>query len=108
MISTRYKSKRGGSSIALTHYFDPFTLSVPPSLSLTISDSQSPISVHHSLGSYQSQSKVPINLNRKFLSESKTTQESINNNLALVMKSGKYTLGYKTVLKSLRSSKGIA
>ena len=37
----------------------------------------------------------------------KKTHESINNRLALVMKSGKYTLGYKTVLKSLRSSKGV-
>ncbi|XP_016690799.2 60S ribosomal protein L30-like [Gossypium hirsutum] len=36
----------------------------------------------------------------------KKTHESINNRLALVMKSGKYTLGYKTILKSLRSSKG--
>lgn len=36
----------------------------------------------------------------------KKTHESINNRLALVMKSGKYTLGYKTVLKSLRNSKG--
>nr|ACG46009.1 60S ribosomal protein L30 [Zea mays] len=32
--------------------------------------------------------------------------ESINNKLQLVMKSGKYTLGYKTVLKTLRNSKG--
>ncbi|KAK8263378.1 hypothetical protein V6Z12_D12G039000 [Gossypium hirsutum] len=39
--------------------------------------------------------------------KTKKTHESINNRLALVMKSGKYTLGYKTVLKSLRSSKGI-
>ncbi|PPD78624.1 hypothetical protein GOBAR_DD24452 [Gossypium barbadense] len=38
--------------------------------------------------------------------QNKKTHESINNRLALVMKSGKYTLGYKTVLKSLRSSKG--
>nr|KJB44260.1 hypothetical protein B456_007G242900 [Gossypium raimondii] len=38
--------------------------------------------------------------------KTKKTHESINNRLALVMKSGKYTLGYKTVLKSLRSSKG--
>lgn len=38
----------------------------------------------------------------------KKTHESINNRLALVMKSGKYTLGYKTVLKSLRNSKGIS
>ena len=27
--------------------------------------------------------------------------------MQLVMKSGKYTLGYKTVLKTLRSSKGM-
>ncbi|KAG8377342.1 hypothetical protein BUALT_Bualt08G0023200 [Buddleja alternifolia] len=38
--------------------------------------------------------------------KTKKTHESINNRLALVMKSGKYTLGYKTVLKTLRSSKG--
>ncbi|KAK2375272.1 signal peptide peptidase [Trifolium repens] len=37
--------------------------------------------------------------------KTKKTHESINNRLILVMKSGKYTLGYKTVLKSLRSSK---
>ncbi|KAK4785222.1 hypothetical protein SAY86_001911 [Trapa natans] len=36
----------------------------------------------------------------------KKTHESISNRLALVMKSGKYTLAYKTVLGSLRSSKG--
>ncbi|XP_039064378.1 60S ribosomal protein L30-like isoform X3 [Hibiscus syriacus] len=38
--------------------------------------------------------------------KTKKTHESINNRLALVMESGKYTLGYKTVLKSLRTSKG--
>ncbi|VFQ70042.1 unnamed protein product [Cuscuta campestris] len=37
--------------------------------------------------------------------KTKKTHESINNRLALVMKSGKFTLGYKTVLKSLRNSK---
>ena len=31
--------------------------------------------------------------------------ESINSRLALVMKSGKYTLGYKTTLKTLRQGK---
>jgi len=36
----------------------------------------------------------------------KKSQESINSRLALVMKSGKYTLGYKTCLKCLRSGKG--
>jgi hypothetical protein len=36
----------------------------------------------------------------------KRAQESINSRLALVMKSGKYTLGYKTTLKTLRSGKG--
>ncbi|CAN6337240.1 unnamed protein product, partial [Urochloa humidicola] len=38
--------------------------------------------------------------------KSKKSAESINNKLQLVMKSGKYTLGYKTVLKTLRNSKG--
>ena len=37
--------------------------------------------------------------------KTKKTHESINNRLALVMKSGKFTLGYKTVLKTLRTSK---
>jgi len=32
--------------------------------------------------------------------------ESINSRLALVMKSGKYTLGSKTSIKCLRSGKG--
>ncbi|KAJ1541770.1 60S ribosomal protein L30 [Nowakowskiella sp. JEL0078] len=35
----------------------------------------------------------------------KNTQESINSRLALVMKSGKYTLGYKSTLKTLRQGK---
>ncbi|KAL5720013.1 60S ribosomal protein L30 [Ranunculus cassubicifolius] len=38
--------------------------------------------------------------------KTKKTRESINNRLALIMKSGKYTLGYKTVLDSLKNSKG--
>lgn len=37
--------------------------------------------------------------------KTKKAQESINSRLALVMKSGKYTLGYKTTLKTLRSGK---
>merc|ERR1712151_70747 len=37
--------------------------------------------------------------------KSKKGQDNINSRLALVMKSGKYTWGYKTVLKSLRSGK---
>mmetsp|Transcript_8948 Transcript_8948/g.10365 ORF Transcript_8948/g.10365 Transcript_8948/m.10365 type:complete len:111 (-) Transcript_8948:93-425(-) len=37
--------------------------------------------------------------------KSKKNAENINSRLALVMKSGKYTLGFKTVLKSLRSGK---
>ncbi|KAK9233553.1 hypothetical protein WN943_023803 [Citrus x changshan-huyou] len=32
----------------------------------------------------------------------KKTHESINNRLALVMKSGKYTLGYKAAIRSPR------
>ncbi|CAN6583983.1 unnamed protein product [Malus baccata var. baccata] len=38
--------------------------------------------------------------------KTKKAHESINTRLALVMKSGKYTLGYKTVIDSLRNSKG--
>ncbi|KAG6505136.1 60S ribosomal protein L30-like [Zingiber officinale] len=37
--------------------------------------------------------------------KSKKNAENINSRLALVMKSGKYTLGYKTVLRTLRISK---
>src|ERR1700730_16414959 len=33
--------------------------------------------------------------------------ENINSRLALVMKSGKYTLGYKSTLKTLRQGKAI-
>lgn len=35
----------------------------------------------------------------------KKALESINSRLALVMKSGKYTLGYKSTLKTLRQGK---
>ena len=35
----------------------------------------------------------------------KKTTESINSRLALVMKSGKYTLGYRSTLKTLRQGK---
>ncbi|WPT12147.1 60S ribosomal protein L30 [Picochlorum sp. SENEW3] len=38
--------------------------------------------------------------------KTKKSQDNINSRLALVMKSGKYTLGYKTTLKTLRSGKG--
>ncbi|MCO5569626.1 hypothetical protein L7F22_061237 [Adiantum nelumboides] len=38
--------------------------------------------------------------------KTKKTQESINNRLVLAMKRGKYTLGYKMTLKSLRNGKG--
>ncbi|KAM0800697.1 50S ribosomal protein L30e-like protein [Usnea florida] len=37
--------------------------------------------------------------------KSKKTAESINSRLALVMKSGKVTLGYKSTLKTLRAGK---
>lgn len=36
----------------------------------------------------------------------KKAQESIGARLQLVMKSGKYTLGYRQALKSLRGGKG--
>jgi len=38
--------------------------------------------------------------------KTKKSQDNINSRLALVMKSGKFTLGYKTTLKTLRSGKG--
>uniref|UniRef100_A0A7N0RB14 60S ribosomal protein L30 n=1 Tax=Kalanchoe fedtschenkoi TaxID=63787 RepID=A0A7N0RB14_KALFE len=38
--------------------------------------------------------------------KAKKTHENISSRLALVMKNDKYTLGYKTVLRQLRSSKG--
>merc|ERR1712151_390758 len=41
----------------------------------------------------------------KMPKKSKKNQDNINSRLQLVMKSGKYTLGYKTVLKSLRGGK---
>merc|ERR1711872_991769 len=37
--------------------------------------------------------------------QKKSSQESINTRLALVMKSGKYVLGYKQTLKTLRQGK---
>ncbi|KAK4948069.1 60S ribosomal protein L30 [Elasticomyces elasticus] len=37
--------------------------------------------------------------------KAKKTTDSINSRLALVMKSGKVTLGYKSTLKTLRSGK---
>ena len=39
-------------------------------------------------------------------SKAKKAQENINSRLALVMKSGKYCLGYKSTLKALRQGKG--
>ena len=44
-------------------------------------------------------------LSPPFPSQQKKSQESINSRLALVMKSGKFTLGLKTTLKCLRSGK---
>ncbi|CAG8738236.1 3266_t:CDS:2 [Gigaspora margarita] len=40
------------------------------------------------------------------IKKSKKSAESINSRLQLVMKSGKYTLGYKSTLKTLRQGKG--
>ncbi|KAF0492459.1 60S ribosomal protein [Gigaspora margarita] len=39
------------------------------------------------------------------IKKSKKSAESINSRLQLVMKSGKYTLGYKSTLKTLRQGK---
>ncbi|KAJ3134366.1 60S ribosomal protein L30 [Physocladia obscura] len=46
---------------------------------------------------------VPSNVAAKKVK--KTAGETINSRLALVMKSGKYTLGYKSTLKTIRSGK---
>merc|ERR1711994_603517 len=46
--------------------------------------------------------KVHLNIN---MGKSKKSNESINARLALVMKSGKYCLGYKQTLKTLRNGK---
>lgn len=51
-------------------------------------------------------SLVDTSLKMVAAKKSKKNQENINSRLALVMKSGKYTLGYKTTLKTLRSGKG--
>ncbi|KAK9478990.1 50S ribosomal protein L30e-like protein [Lipomyces japonicus] len=37
--------------------------------------------------------------------KAKKNQESINSRLALVVKSGKYTLGYRSTLKAIRTGK---
>jgi large subunit ribosomal protein L30e len=39
-------------------------------------------------------------------SKATKSSESISSRLALVVKSGKYTLGYKSALKQMRSGKG--
>merc|ERR1712080_115850 len=45
------------------------------------------------------------NQNTAMAPKSAKNQENINAKLALSMKSGKYTLGYKSVVKSLRTGK---
>jgi large subunit ribosomal protein L30e len=40
------------------------------------------------------------------VAKSKKNAESINSRLQLVTKSGKYTLGYKSSLKTIRQGKG--
>lgn len=40
------------------------------------------------------------------VAKSKKNAESINSRLQLVTKSGKYTLGYKSTLKTIRQGKG--
>jgi len=39
-------------------------------------------------------------------SKAKKSAENINSHLNLVIKSGKYSLGYKTTLKNIRKGKG--
>ena len=52
-------------------------------------------------------SDISLSLTFKMVAQKKQkkTAESINSRLALVMKSGKYVLGYKQTLKTLRQGK---
>merc|ERR1712093_861156 len=54
---------------------------------------------------FQEQSESWINAKMAPTKKAKKTTDSINSRLALVMKSGKVTLGYKSTLKTLRSGK---
>jgi len=66
-----------------------------PPLSLSFSPAAPP-----SIQTKRNQTKPPLSLQQK------KSQENINSRLALVVKSGKYTLGLKTTLKCLRGGKG--
>ena len=46
-----------------------------------------------------------MNIVRTFLAIQKKSAENINARLGMVMKSGKYVLGYKQTLKTLRGGK---
>ena len=50
-------------------------------------------------------SDISLSLTMVAQKKQKKTAESINSRLALVMKSGKYVLGYKQTLKTLRQGK---
>ena len=55
--------------------------------------------------SKQTDVRNPNSLTMVAQKKQKKTAESINSRLALVMKSGKYVLGYKQTLKTLRQGK---
>merc|ERR1711879_417437 len=59
-------------------------------------------SKQHALGTHPS---LPSMASTKKQSKASKHADSINTRLALVMKSGKYNLGYKTTLKTLRQGK---
>merc|ERR1712028_239567 len=50
-------------------------------------------------------SRLCAKMSTKKASKASKSADSINSRLQLVMKSGKYTLGYKTTLKTLRQGK---
>ncbi|THG10192.1 hypothetical protein TEA_013885 [Camellia sinensis var. sinensis] len=82
-----------------------------PCLSRRISPRPSDFMTNLNLKPNSTSPKAPLPPSNPFpipppLIQPKKTHESINSRLALVMKSGKYTLGSKTVLESLRGSKG--
>ena len=61
------------------------------------------------LPSVSPSSSLPAQQTMVATKKSKATKstESIASRLALVVKSGKYTLGYKTALKQMRNGKGV-
>lgn len=74
------------------HFCELFLLAALPLLSAR----------HHGL----QEAGLFAHLNHSLTISQKKSQEGINSRLALVLKSGKVSLGYKQTLKSIRNGKG--